>query len=137
MFTSYRRGLKSLIIDMPKGDGTRKAPGECNRNRVFRQYKDNARIRGLEFNLSITIATSLFQGDCFYCGSKPSRIMDQGLPGEGYRYNGIDRVDNSIGYIPDNCVSCCWRCNAMKSNMSKEEFLNQIHLIFSHVHIIS
>ena len=32
----------------------------------------------------------------------------------------------------DNCVTCCYRCNYMKSNMSTEEFLDQIKAIYNH-----
>ncbi len=28
----------------------------------------------------------------------------------------LDRKDNDVGYIFDNVVSCCWRCNDAKSN---------------------
>ena len=43
---------------------------------------------------------------CFYC-EKFS---------ENRSYCGIDRVDNDIGYILSNCVSCCSNCNDIKSN---------------------
>jgi len=39
-----------------------------------------------------------------------------------YIYNGIDRVDNSLGYVKENCKSCCFRCNKIKRDMSLEEF---------------
>jgi 5-methylcytosine-specific restriction endonuclease McrA len=37
---------------------------------------------------------------------------------------GIDRVDNSIGYTPDNCVPCCTQCNRIKlDHLTYEEML--------------
>lgn len=46
--------------------------------------------------------------------------------------NGIDRVDNEIGYIYENCVCCCKVCNTMKMNLSVYEFLNHISKIFKY-----
>lgn len=46
-------------------------------------------------------------------------------------YNGIDRVDNSVGYVLSNCVPCCSTCNRMKGTMSSEEFKEKIKLIYS------
>ncbi len=37
-------------------------------------------------------------------------------------YNGIDRLDNALGYTLDNCVPCCKRCNQAKNNMGLKEF---------------
>lgn len=45
---------------------------------------------------------------CFYCGSKST---------------GLDRVDNSKGYVLENCVACCWRCNSWKSTSSFKDFV--------------
>ena len=47
-----------------------------------------------------------------------------------FLYNGIDRKDNNIGYIIENCVSCCGICNRMKMDMSYDDFLNHIRLIY-------
>ena len=44
--------------------------------------------------------------------------------------NGIDRIDSNIGYIKENCVSCCWTCNKMKNNFSQKEFLEKINKIY-------
>jgi hypothetical protein len=40
-----------------------------------------------------------------------------------YLYNGLDRVDNTKGYIISNIVSCCGQCNRAKGILSQEEFL--------------
>jgi len=45
-------------------------------------------------------------------------------------YNGIDRVDNAIGYLTDNCVACCKVCNRAKLQMSKNEFFDHIKKIY-------
>ena len=43
-----------------------------------------------------------------------------------FKHNGIDRLINSIGYVFDNCVSCCYVCNKMKMNLDYTVFINQI-----------
>ena len=39
-----------------------------------------------------------------------------------HKYNGVDRVDNSLGYIKENCVACCKICNNAKSTLSISEW---------------
>jgi len=79
-------------------------------------YKYPARKRGYEFKLSFAQFTKLFIGECHYCGVENAR--------------GIDRVDNNIGYIIDNCVSCCGVCNKMKWKLNKDDFLEKVKQIF-------
>jgi hypothetical protein len=71
---------------------------------------------------------------CLYCGRKPSQIVSDKTASEhgDYVYNGVDRVDSDKGYISGNCVSCCKRCNGMKSRLSLTDFLKQICKIFEH-----
>lgn len=46
-----------------------------------------------------------------------------------YTYNGIDRVNNDIGYIKNNCIPCCKICNRAKNSMSYDDFLNWIKIL--------
>jgi hypothetical protein len=39
-----------------------------------------------------------------------------------YTYNGIDRVDNSKGYTPENTVPCCKICNKIKGTGDVQTF---------------
>ena len=83
-----------------------------NRNTVngkYSQYKSGAKKRGLIFDISIQEFTVLITSLCYYCGCNGG---------------GIDRVDNSMGYIKDNSVPCCYVCNRMKFNYTIEEFIN-------------
>ena len=46
------------------------------------------------------------------------------------KYNGLDRVDSSLGYRKENVVCACSRCNIAKGEMSVEEFkahISRIH----------
>ena len=84
---------------------------------VYSQYKSAAKRRGYAFNLSRFEFVEFLEKDCFYCGASPSMTHDN-----GYQYNGIDRMNNTIGYIPENCASCCRDCNIAKHTMSVKEF---------------
>lgn len=103
-------------------------------NQVLSEYKRNAFKRGIEFLLSKESFIQLLYGSCHYCGIPPSNFMKkQKVTGdEIHHYNGVDRVNNEIGYALDNCVTCCKLCNHAKSNMTKEEFLSLALRIVNH-----
>jgi hypothetical protein len=86
----------------------------------LREYKKGAAERGLEFTISDECATALLLGNCAYCGK-----MDEGT-------NGIDRCDNTKGYIPGNCLSCCSRCNFAKRAMTGQAFLAMCYDVVAH-----
>jgi hypothetical protein len=54
--------------------------------------------------------------ECWYCGYVNKTI-------------GLDRIDSSRGYVMGNVVSCCARDNAAKSNLSQQEFFEQIKAV--------
>jgi 5-methylcytosine-specific restriction endonuclease McrA len=67
--------------------------------------------------------------NCHYCGLIPSRKIKSESKHSTFTCNGIDRKDNSKGYIKENCVPCCEKCNIMKYTYSEKEFLDQCSLI--------
>jgi len=46
--------------------------------------------------------------------------------------NGVDRVNNKIGYRVDNCVPCCSVCNIMKNTLGVADFLAHVQRIHQH-----
>lgn len=50
------------------------------------------------------------------------------------KVNGIDRKDNSLGYLLPNCVSCCVTCNFLKNMMSANQFIDHVLKIAMHKH---
>lgn len=97
--------------------------------KLLKQYTDNAKIRNIEFSLSTEDFSKLVFGDCYYCNKEP--INDIGNKLKTTIYNGIDRVDNSLGYTKDNSVTCCTICNFMKRDLSLTDFFKQIETIFN------
>ena len=59
------------------------------------------------------------------CDSVPKSVKKSEYGHGEFVYNGIDRVDNSVGYTIDNCVSCCGMCNFMKRSYNQLDFINQ------------
>lgn len=98
---------------------------------VYDSYKNHAKERGLNFELTKDEFYNLTQLNCTYCGIPPStHYTDKRANSQLYIYNGVDRSNNSIGYIKENCVLCCKRCNIIKNNMTLEDFLNHIERIY-------
>lgn len=90
--------------------------------RVYRAYKVGSSKRGLEFSLSQEQFKSLTQQDCHYCGTVPKTLASTGSHNSHYYYNGIDRKDNSLGYILSNCLPCCETCNKAKGTQPYAAF---------------
>lgn len=90
-----------------------------NCNRKYSQYKSAAKIYGRIFNISLEEFISVVTTPCNYCGSYDNP-------------NGLDRVDNEIGYVLDNVVSCCGICNSMKNNLLLSEFIDKVSKIYKY-----
>ncbi len=106
--------------------------GEASRRDLLGMYKHNAQGRGLAWELTDEQFTWLTQQPCLYCGDRPHQVHKRGYNGE-YTFTGIDRSNNLVGYLFDNCVPCCTRCNRWKFTMSKEEFLSHAKKIIEHL----
>ncbi len=103
--------------------------GESNANVVIRGYRMGAKRRGVEFDLSNESAIQLFTSNCFYCGSAPSSVQHKARSNGPFTYNGMDRIDSSVGYVEGNVVPCCGTCNWMKGSMTLGEFVLQTRRI--------
>jgi hypothetical protein len=75
------------------------------------------------FELSEEQARTILSSNCFYCGTEPSQIKNGKRSFGSFIYNGIDRLENSIGYVPSNVVPCCVVCNMAKSSLAFGSFV--------------
>jgi len=103
--------------------------GEASFNSLFKHYKWGAKVRNLSFKLIKNQFRKFTKQNCYYCGGEPRAVQTGERKNGGYRYNGIDRVDNNKGYTMDNCVPCCGMCNKMKHSMNKDKFIKHIFKI--------
>lgn len=115
----YRVATKERIALSYKGYRDRNKDRINASNRQYYQslkgrygsYKNNAKKRGISFDLTIEQFESFWQRNCTYCGEEIGSI-------------GIDRIDSSKGYQLENCVPCCTICNVVKMEHDLS-FLNE------------
>lgn len=102
--------------------------GEANVRQIYSNYKGGAKTRELDFNLTLDEFRKYLFNKCYYCGSEPSRlhVVKNLQQNNSILYNGIDRVNNDLGYVIENCVSCCKICNYAKQNLTYLEFIKWI-----------
>lgn len=87
---------------------------------IFRIYKRNAALRELQFDVTFDQFVTFWNRPCYYCGTFINTI-------------GIDRKNNSLGYILSNLVPCCRLCNRLKMAMDINDFINHCKKIVDHV----
>lgn len=113
--------------------------GSSGFNSLFCAYKKGAIRRGLEFNLTKKEVKDLVSQDCTYCGIEPRQVIygsrDKAREHGKFIYNGIDRVNSSLGYSIENCVTCCIKCNRAKMALSESEFITLIAKIYRHLNL--
>jgi hypothetical protein len=85
----------------------------------YNTYKLSAKQRGYEFNITEELFNSTTKMCCYLCGHYDEKLR-----------NGIDRFNNSIGYLDNNIKPCCNVCNLMKYKYSFDELMNKIKLIY-------
>lgn len=90
--------------------------------RLFIDYQNGAKRRGVTWELTEEQFKTLTSSPCHYTGIMPSS-QSRAKSGEIYWYNGVDRVDNTIGYLWSNCVPCCADINFMKTDLPYDKFV--------------
>lgn len=103
-------------------------------NLLYCSYRSNAISRNLEFNLTKKDFKNIINKNCYYCNAEPVESASSKIYNNSntvVKHNGIDRIDNNLGYYVDNCVSCCTTCNMMKKKLSVDDFINHIKLIYN------
>ena len=86
---------------------------------IQRAYRNGAKVRGLEYDLTEEQFFSFAGKACVYCGD----ILDRPR---------IDRIDSNKGYTIENCAPCCKRCNIGKWDSTVDEFKEWIKRVYEH-----
>jgi hypothetical protein len=89
---------------------------------MYQDYKHSAWARMLSFKLSFRQFQKLTQKECFYCGQKPEKRFRK----FHFTANGIDRKNNTKGYVLTNLLPCCSICNRAKGEMTFNDFMNYL-----------
>ena len=103
---------------------------ESGLNAFCYNTKASASKRGYSFELTLDEISSLSQQVCTYCGKEPEQFLSS-FP--NFIYNGLDRLDNNIGYLESNVVPCCFICNKMKGVLNEGEFMEHLNKIFTRI----
>jgi hypothetical protein len=85
----------------------------------YASYRSRAEKKELEFAITNDNYKYIILQDCYLCGKKSTDTNT----------NGIDRVDNTIGYTIANCKACCKECNHMKNQYPLDSLLEKIERI--------
>lgn len=99
---------------------------------IFKRVKWDAKKAGRSFNLSFDWFVKAIHQPCHYCNRVDINKVNVASKKAGeflltdFRYNGLDRVDNSIGYEESNCVPCCVVCNRAKNSMPYDDFMEYV-----------
>lgn len=113
----YRKKNKAKV----KNNGDRKARTPATR---FKFSQKRAAQKGKEFTLSFEEYSKLIEDPCYYC---------EGHFGKVECAIGLDRLDNSLGYVTGNAVSCCYTCNVLRGDrFTPEETKIAVQAILTH-----
>ena len=135
-----RIGCKKCTASKRNIERSLKKHGITNKaikTRIFKEYKNGAEKRSLDFKIDFNDFIRLSEQNCFYCGAEPvihesdkkyiSKII------EPWKRNGIDRIDTKKGYVLDNCVPCCSKCNYAKHDLEINEFKDWVKKCYEHL----
>lgn len=127
--------MQSKRSRRPSGSGRRTPEGtRVEINNLISIYKSNARKRGISFDLTYTQFETLVDSECYFCGDiGGNTLRKRGY--NDYNYTGIDMIDNSVGYLPSNCIPCCSWCNRAKNNGTLENFVDKCRKVVSRIEL--
>jgi len=87
----------------------------------YRVYKQEAAQRHIGFEITLEEFKTFWQAPCSYCGSPIDTI-------------GIDRVDNTLGYVMGNLTSCCCStCNYSKRDLSRAQWVAHMTRVLAYL----
>lgn len=122
MNTSIINTLESQIKELTKlvkkertDKGAKRIKYNSNIPQHYKTYLARANKKQFAFEFTVEEFNHITSLDCFYCG---------GFGG------GIDRINSLEGYLKDNCLPCCTKCNIMKHTSTQADFLNKCKKIY-------
>jgi|SRR5579864_1758038 len=104
---------------------------------LFRRAQNNAKHRGLRWDLSFADFIAVVNCGCFWCDAPPTERYNVAISLNGYTqrkfeshrtkygwitYSGLDRIDNTGGYELKNVVPACKYCNFARNDRTVLEF---------------
>ncbi len=96
----------------------------CNPEGAYKVYVYNETRNGRQVSdnfMTLGMFCKLIKQCCWFCKRTPDEADGMG----------IDRIDNDLGHVLGNIESCCFTCNHMRSDSTREEFLRQCERIMN------
>lgn len=131
---SLRKGV-STSCGCYNREKNRLPRGESAFNALYASMRKQARVRNYDFELTKEQVRNFTKKSCHYCAQPPSQIYkaNSSTASNGvYIYSGLDRVNNDLGYVESNIVSCCWDCNRAKGSLTVVEFKSWLTRVYKH-----
>lgn len=102
---------------------------------AYRNYVTRSLEKGMDIDITVDEFYVLSQQNCFYCGAEPSNKITHRKSEwvDPFYYNGLDRIDNSLGYIKGNVVPCCSYCNWAKKDKTQKDFFDWIERVYENI----
>jgi len=114
--------IQNKIQDAKRNKENRYTLSKQNIFTNYSGYIKDACSRNIPFDLTFEQYIDIVCKPCYYCDMTE---LEKG-------FNGIDRKNSDIGYIVENCVSCCKMCNKLKGTLDDNCFIKRIGHILSH-----
>ena len=110
----------NVLQDAKRKDRVRNYRDERFRNiqQFYKDYVSSSTKRNLTISLEFNDFKTMVLSPCYYCKYFKEEEV-----------NGIDRLNNTIGYIKYNCVPCCTTCNMMKWTYTPLFFIELCRII--------
>ena len=102
----------------------KKAPKELWVAGARNNAKDRARRSGVYFELAleeVLEALKVSKGKCGYCGCHLDFQLTRKDLKRRWKAPSLDRIVPGLGYVLENVLVCCYRCNAIKNNATPQE----------------
>lgn len=129
----YLRGCRQLLDIDDKYSNCKNCRNDVSK--IIADTRKSAKKRGLDMELSKLEESVLLAGMCVYClyfeehydyrdifNSKSNIVLNNKI--------GKDRIDNTKGYIYDNCCSSCTHCNKLKNDYTLDQIYKYISNIY-------
>lgn len=100
---------------------------------AYKRVKSDAARGGRVFDLPLDWFLEAIHQPCHYCGQVDQNSINVASKRKGeflikdFKYNGLDRLNNDIGYVIENVVPCCFVCNRAKNSMGYQEYIEYLN----------
>jgi hypothetical protein len=104
-------------------------------NQVYSKLRGMARktaTRTVAWELTREQVLALVVQRCHYCNREPSQVRHSDRHHQTVLFNGLDRLDSDLGYVPGNVVPCCKYCNYAKHTQGYQQFKEWVARVYAH-----